>query len=544
MAKHVSNFRKDSLNIVLDLLNEQNGTTFTPAHLAITHVGDGNTKPTVMHVQAKTGSGYGGSVDMNYNRILLNEVPSIVEDITEVDAITADQLVADINTRYGLNISLSEITVDGAEVTPGAGAPIDLEFDRITEVNISAKGNKSLVWVGDVNVRYTRMAQLLSQIWPLTNLDGLYPPALPVWIDAFPTAQMVITNSSFFLSGQAYDAKVGTSPRDEFDITHLASPAGLNLIFFPCLCNDVGEPLPLEKQSLQWTNEYMTMFMPWSQLEGNAQLLEQTYGISIARGSCMCVLTLPADFDIQSNWSTRLYSDNNDFSLPISGKRIAFKTTFKPTAVYVEDTIDGQYVTEEEDRGTGSNADMIRILGADLSGEAVVYTATEPTLENNLSKQPIMVVVDETRTSTNRYGRLVMECDVMSESVEGMPLEFVIVDMADPLNPAVIEQQGENNALGIRLATEGIRCEYDNDGNPIQFYYQSGAYTPGVGADFIISDVFAYMLPSANPQQWAYGVRFAGTKTIVNTAFNPSQDKDSFAGAAHDFTLTLQSQPS
>ncbi len=543
MAQHTSDFTKDSLHIVLDLVNEQNSTSLTTTQVDVAHTGDGELKPTVMHVTSKTGSGYKGSVDLNYNRILLNEIPSIVDDVAEVDEISTDQVIDDINLRYGVNIARDEITVDGLEVVDGEGVPVEVGFDQITEVDISASGNKSLVWVGNVRIRYTKLTQLLSDIWQFTNLDGLYPPTVVSQLEGIAMAQILTTAGSFDLMEEIYGPSQITPARDYFEIIHQAPVPGFSFIAFVNLSDEMGAPLPLEQQPLEWLCDNMTSFAPWATLEPMLGQIEQLFGIVPAPGTCMCQLMVPNDYKYQDRWTVEIYTPDEKFILPIHGERVSFSTLFTPVKMYVEEDRAGTVYTEEDDRNNGSPNDIIRIEEYQPGGYATVYTATERTSDNNIDDYPPRIIRDVTRSSTYRYGRLVMECKVRSISGNGKPkLDFMIVRPEANGSLTIIEEQGEGpeDTLMIRLMTARVMCKYDDEGWPIQLQYLDEPEPLEPGEAIGLAFKFAYMLPAADFQGLVYGMRMSGAAPIVNATFNPSKNTDAFDGNEHLVLLGMQ----
>jgi hypothetical protein len=175
MTAHVSDFKKSSLDIVLDLINEQNGTSFTHNHMGFSDPIPGEGKTTSLVVTAKVGSGYRGSYGFNYNRVPLTEVPDLAEEVThEVDIAKYSDILGFINAKFGVNVGLEDVTVNGVDLTEDDPA-YSSEFDEVNSFAIAAKG-KSLVWLGSTNLSLTRVRQDLSAVWANNTLDGLYPP--------------------------------------------------------------------------------------------------------------------------------------------------------------------------------------------------------------------------------------------------------------------------------------------------------------------------------------------------------------------------------
>lgn len=175
MAQHVSDFKKDSASIVLDLINEQNGKAFTAGQIALGEPVAGVGKETSLTVTAKVGSGYRGSYTFNYNRVDLTDVPNLADGTThEVDIAKFSDVVSFVNTKFGLNVSALDVTIDGVDLTIEDPAYTS-NYDEVKAFNIAAKGN-SLVWLGATPISLTRVRQDLSAVWTNSNPDGLYAP--------------------------------------------------------------------------------------------------------------------------------------------------------------------------------------------------------------------------------------------------------------------------------------------------------------------------------------------------------------------------------
>lgn len=541
MARHISDFKKDSFHIVLDLVNEQNGVSLTDRQVDITHTGTGDAKPTVMHVASKRGSGYRGNVDLDYNRILLAEIPNLAEDVIAVEDINSGQILEDINLRYGVNISSEEVTVDGADATDTT-SPINVGFDEITEVDISALGNKSLVWVGNVKVKYTKLTQLLAEVWQLTNLDGLYPPKSIDPRENYAMGQMLVMRGGFTLNEQAYGPTSATPARDMFDITHQAFAGDLSMIVFAYLVDSLNVPLPLEQQPLVWEGEYMTSFTPWEQLAPSASSIAQLFGVTVVPGMCMCQLQMPADMRPQQNWITSIQTPDEMFKIHLQGQRVSFYTEFTPYKVYIEYDTGLSPISEEADRENGSVRDIIRIAPYTPEGMATVQTATELTMIDDIATGPLTIVKDPTRTSRYRYGRLVMECVVKSYATDSSELEFIIGRNESNGSITVLQSQTNDGGLRVRIMSkETLMCEYDGQGNPVQVRYTDNSYIAPAGEGIELTQMFAGALPADDFQNLVYGMRINGLATTMAVAMNPAFERDAYDGAEHYFSLQLQS---
>jgi hypothetical protein len=175
MAKHVSDFKKDSESIVLDLINEQNGTAFSASQVALGEPVAGEGKATTMLVSAKVGSGYRGTYSFQYNRVDLVDVPTLADGTThEADIEKFSDVVTFLNDKFGLNLSAADLTVDGVDLANDD--PIyEGTFDEVKQFALAAKP-KSLVWLGTTNLALTPVRQDLGALWTNSTPDGLYPP--------------------------------------------------------------------------------------------------------------------------------------------------------------------------------------------------------------------------------------------------------------------------------------------------------------------------------------------------------------------------------
>lgn len=175
MAQHVSDFKKDSSSIVLDLINEQNGTALTASQVSFSEPVAGVGKATSLVVSATIGSGYRGTYSFNYNRVDLVDVPNLAEAVThEYDVTKFSDVLAFINEKFGLNVAAEDLTVEGVDLATDDPA-FTGEYDVARDFAIAAK-SKSLVWLGNATISLTPVRQDLSATWTNSNPDGLYAP--------------------------------------------------------------------------------------------------------------------------------------------------------------------------------------------------------------------------------------------------------------------------------------------------------------------------------------------------------------------------------
>lgn len=111
MANFVSDFTKSAQQIIIDLVNNDNSLSLTPALVtfgAPTHatVGGSITRDTDLTLTAVAGSGYSGSATIHYNRVDLSTVPGSRSTVfPKGDAVNISDLLPEINAAYGINMS-------------------------------------------------------------------------------------------------------------------------------------------------------------------------------------------------------------------------------------------------------------------------------------------------------------------------------------------------------------------------------------------------------------------------------------------------------
>lgn len=171
MAKvaRVHNFLQTNDKIVLDLINEQNGTALPQTAVTFGAPAEktaGQIATTLTATSAE-GSGYRGSVNFEYNRVPLSFMGFNEPDlIIETDAATTQGLIEFLNTTFGILLTTADI-VDAP--TP------ELEPDVNTAVTITA-ADTSLVWHGTHSLQLTATLINLDTVLTVTTLNGLYPP--------------------------------------------------------------------------------------------------------------------------------------------------------------------------------------------------------------------------------------------------------------------------------------------------------------------------------------------------------------------------------
>lgn len=178
MALHVSDFTKAPKDIVVDLINHDNvGANLTPELLTfgLPTLATGETPPanTDLEVTAAEGSGYVGSVVVQYNRLQLQDFVT-ARGITGGlrlpvgDATMFADLIPEINLALGINLT-PEDYVDG-EIGEWAGEP-----NETKEITIPVNAD-SLVFLGSLTLTLEAEDIPLNSVITTTLLSGLNLP--------------------------------------------------------------------------------------------------------------------------------------------------------------------------------------------------------------------------------------------------------------------------------------------------------------------------------------------------------------------------------
>lgn len=165
----ISDFTKAPEQIIVDLINHDNGTALTTDLLAfglpsVLAVGPHNTKVTTT---AKPGSVYVGSVDISYNRVDLATIPGARSVVfPQTPALKISDIVEALNTRYQLNLT----PVDYVD----ADLPVFTDTVPHSELPFTLQaGVDSLIFIGSVVLRILRSDILLSDVIINRSLNGL-----------------------------------------------------------------------------------------------------------------------------------------------------------------------------------------------------------------------------------------------------------------------------------------------------------------------------------------------------------------------------------
>ena len=176
MAIYVADYTQSDESIILGLINNDNGTTFTPAQIifgAAASAGDvGNVLKTTLTITAATGSGYRGSQTFNYNRVPMSFMNDLDPSLVLVsDELTTHDLLAYLNEHFGVNFTEADVVLENLP---------EFEPDVETDFTFTATAD-SKIFHGSATLKGTAPTIELASVLTLTDLDGLYPPAeMPV----------------------------------------------------------------------------------------------------------------------------------------------------------------------------------------------------------------------------------------------------------------------------------------------------------------------------------------------------------------------------
>lgn len=167
-----TDYTKKPNEIVIDLINESNTTTFGITDLTLGAPSAGTTKNSQVDVTATETSGYIGTVTVEYDRIDAAVVPGQESiNFKKGAAVNVSDLIAEINTRYGINLTADDYTEAALPAEPAAGAKVDLAI----VINPA-----SLVYTGTLALKLAGPDAELSTVLTNLVLDGLVyvPPTI------------------------------------------------------------------------------------------------------------------------------------------------------------------------------------------------------------------------------------------------------------------------------------------------------------------------------------------------------------------------------
>lgn len=114
---HISDFTKNPQQILLDLLNESNSINLTVADLEFAVAGPAAAEAlrnTNLSVTAGEGSGYGGTVQVNYDRLQLADfVGDTVLAFNADQQVNISDFVSAVNQLLGINLTAGIDYTDG-----------------------------------------------------------------------------------------------------------------------------------------------------------------------------------------------------------------------------------------------------------------------------------------------------------------------------------------------------------------------------------------------------------------------------------------------
>ena len=145
MVRIITNFTKLPDEILIDMINADNGTRLKAGDLAFgapVSLGEGVRRNTSLDVYAGVGSAFAGSVKINYNRLPLSY--NIQGDLQFAvgEARRTRDLIPAINQRFGINLTLCDY-VDEEFSAPALGQTLPLSLTAAQD---------SLVWIGSIEL--------------------------------------------------------------------------------------------------------------------------------------------------------------------------------------------------------------------------------------------------------------------------------------------------------------------------------------------------------------------------------------------------------
>jgi hypothetical protein len=161
---------KAPLQILIDQINADNaGVTLLSSEVTVAApaVETGATNTSIVFSAIEPTSRFTGNQTFFYNRLnlgtVLNAGNKDFEFETALD--TLAELIAAINTRYGINLTTDDYTSDNFPV-------VGAEPGETHAVNITAKAG-SLIFIGAGSVNVVRTVVPLADALPVNTLNGL-----------------------------------------------------------------------------------------------------------------------------------------------------------------------------------------------------------------------------------------------------------------------------------------------------------------------------------------------------------------------------------
>lgn len=168
-----TNFKQSAHQILVDLVNASNAATglaLTPGQIsfgAVAPVEGGAVEDTAVTVSSEIGSGYRGTVDVQYRRVNLDFMSTLAPDLLiETEAANTRELIGYLNEVFGIQLEAEELVSTAVpELQPDVNTPVVFEAEAASKI-----------FVGDVTINLTKTLITLSTVLLVTELDGLYAP--------------------------------------------------------------------------------------------------------------------------------------------------------------------------------------------------------------------------------------------------------------------------------------------------------------------------------------------------------------------------------
>lgn len=171
-----SDFSKGSAQAVLDLINRDNNSQLTLEQVDLTNMTPGEGRAASVTAVAKKYGGFHGQVDLSYNRVGLEEIPSIAQGLVEFDMSKLSGVFGYFMQIHGVMMDHNDILINDLSLTELENdADVVQEYDVAQDFKITAKPG-SLAWQGEVNLQITRTRIDLKDVWDVQVLDGLMNP--------------------------------------------------------------------------------------------------------------------------------------------------------------------------------------------------------------------------------------------------------------------------------------------------------------------------------------------------------------------------------
>lgn len=143
-----ADFSKPSKEIVVAAINAAQSTNVLPdeVSISVTASSDSATAVTLL-IAGVTYKPYKGSKSVSFNRILLSALGVGISPLTG-STVTAGYLVSGVNAIYGINLSMSEVTIDG------------VSYQSTDNINMAGKNTfviaakSSLLWAGSMIIGF------------------------------------------------------------------------------------------------------------------------------------------------------------------------------------------------------------------------------------------------------------------------------------------------------------------------------------------------------------------------------------------------------